>query len=725
MNVNRLSLPFALVLPLVFAACGGDGLTLPPEGEAAHITVLDGDNQSGLVGSTLGKPLLVRVTDTRDRPVAGATVAFSITSAATAQAAPASVLTDSDGRASSTLTLGSTPGTVTGKAVVPVDEGITPVEAAFTATAVSDNAAAIAYVSGDGQSAPVNSALPAPLVVRVADRFGNPIAGVTVSWTAELGGSVSAPSTVTDGAGQTAVTRTLGGTAGQQTTLATVGGLAGSPVTFTHTATAGSATGVIKISGDNQSALVGTELALPLVVQVLDALGNPIPNRALTWVTGDGSVNPQNTTTDAQGFASTRWTLGPTPGAKTANAVVSGLETATFNATATAGSPSGSTSTVSASPETITAGATSTITVTVRDASNNPVAGVSVSISASGSGNSINPPSASSGANGVATFTFSSTVAEAKTITATAGGVTIADQATVTVQKATSIIEITGDDPDPSVVLQPVTVEFVVRGGGVSPTGNVTVTLSEGSESCSAPLTNGSGSCDIIPLAPGLQGNHRRILTATYSGDERFSGDTDTENHVVNPLPTTNNPPTAAFTAPSCTVGQPCQFTDGSSDSDGSIASRLWEFEGGSPATSTDPNPSVTFATEGPKTVTLTVTDDDGATDTETKTINVSAAPPPPNQAPIAQPDAYTTAGAGQSLTVPAPGVLLNDSDPDGDPVSAQNGSDPAQGSLSLNSDGSFTYTPDPLATGTDTFTYDASDGLLTTQTTVTINITP
>jgi VCBS repeat-containing protein len=74
---------------------------------------------------------------------------------------------------------------------------------------------------------------------------------------------------------------------------------------------------------------------------------------------------------------------------------------------------------------------------------------------------------------------------------------------------------------------------------------------------------------------------------------------------------------------------------------------------------------------------------------------------------------------------VEAPGVLANDSDPDNDALSAQNVSDPAQGSVSLNSDGAFTYTPDAGATGTDSFTYEASDGSLTTQATVTITINP
>mgnify|MGYP003533420170 CR=1 FL=1 len=49
----------------------------------------------------------------------------------------------------------------------------------------------------------------------------------------------------------------------------------------------------------------------------------------------------------------------------------------------------------------------------------------------------------------------------------------------------------------------------------------------------------------------------------------------------------------------------------GSTDSDGTVVSYLWDFGGG--ATSTDPTPSYVFTADGPQVVSLTVTDDDGA----------------------------------------------------------------------------------------------------------------
>lgn len=366
------------------AACGGEGLTLPPEGEPAHITLMHGDGQSGRPGETLADSVVVRVTDTRDRPVEGASVNFSFAGSAAA-AAPPTATTDADGVAWSRVTLGNQVGEVGGVAEVPVDAGVTPVRAEFTATVLPGDANGIVMVSGDGQSGPVNSELPAPLVVRVTDQAGNPISGIQITWTVGGGGSVSLPTTVTGPDGETSVTRTLGPAAGQQTAQASSAvPLAGSPVTFTHTATAGTAAGVNKISGDNQSALAGTQLAQPLVVQVLDAQQNPIVNAAVTWIVtgGGGSLSSENTNTDSQGLASVTWTLGPAAGANTLNAVVSGVGSATFNATGTAGTPSAGNSSVSASPTSITAGTgTSTVTVTVRDASNNPVSGVSVLLS--------------------------------------------------------------------------------------------------------------------------------------------------------------------------------------------------------------------------------------------------------------------------------------------------------------------------------------------------------
>lgn len=80
------------------------------------------------------------------------------------------------------------------------------------------------------------------------------------------------------------------------------------------------------------------------------------------------------------------------------------------------------------------------------------------------------------------------------------------------------------------------------------------------------------------------------------------------------------------------------------------------------------------------------------------------------NLAPVAH-NTFTVNGQA-TLNVAAPGVLAYDTDPDGDPLTAVLAAGPTNGTLTLNADGSFTYTPlTSLLTFTDTFTYRAFDG--------------
>ena len=84
--------------------------------------------------------------------------------------------------------------------------------------------------------------------------------------------------------------------------------------------------------------------------------------------------------------------------------------------------------------------------------------------------------------------------------------------------------------------------------------------------------------------------------------------------------------------------------------------------------------------------------------------------PPPDNNAPVADNDTYTI-NEDQTLQVAAPGVLDGDTDPDADPITAVLASGPSHGSLVLNANGSFIYTPAANYFGPDSFTYRASDG--------------
>ncbi|MEO1594438.1 MAG: PKD domain-containing protein [Pseudomonadota bacterium] len=115
-------------------------------------------------------------------------------------------------------------------------------------------------------------------------------------------------------------------------------------------------------------------------------------------------------------------------------------------------------------------------------------------------------------------------------------------------------------------------------------------------------------------------------VTLTVTDDD---GDSDTVTQSVTVSEPANIAPTAAFSE-SCT-DLTCDFTDASSDSDGTIASWSWAFGDGT--TSTAQNPSYTYAASGTYSVTLTVTDDDGDSDSVTQSVTVSE---PPNVAPTA-----------------------------------------------------------------------------------------
>ena len=132
------------------------------------------------------------------------------------------------------------------------------------------------------------------------------------------------------------------------------------------------------------------------------------------------------------------------------------------------------------------------------------------------------------------------------------------------------------------------------------------------------------------------------------------------------------------------------------------------------------PTPTPTAAPTPTPTVAPTPTPTVAPTPTPT------VAPTPiPNRAPVAADDAYSVDEDG-TLTVETPGVLGNDSDADGDPFEAQLVSGPAHGTLELFLNGGFRYVPTPLFDGTDSFTYRANDGALSSAVaTVSITVKP
>src|SRR5213075_1478846 len=103
---------------------------------------------------------------------------------------------------------------------------------------------------------------------------------------------------------------------------------------------------------------------------------------------------------------------------------------------------------------------------------------------------------------------------------------------------------------------------------------------------------------------------------------------------------------------------------------------------------------------------TYSISDGNGGSDTATVNVTVQNV----NDPPVANGNSYTI-NQDTVLNVAAPGVLGNDTDIDGDALTANLVSGASHGNVVLAANGSFTYTPAPSFAGSDSFTYRAFDG--------------
>ena len=317
--------------------------TVPSE-DLYTLTKISGDKQQRSVGTALAEPFVVSVLDLNGAAFAGVVVTFAVTAGGGTLSAT-TVTTDANGRARSTLTLGPDPGMNTVAATV---AGLEPVT--FTATAV-EQTHSLTKVSGDGQQGPASTQLAEPFVVSVLDQGGSPLAGVAVTFAVTAGEgllssttdanpctieeSTSSITSTTDANGQAAARLTLGSQPGTNTVEATVEGL--EPETFTATATEQAMPhSLTKVCGDSQEGTAIVLLDEPLVVFVSDEEGAAMAGVVVSFAVtaGGGTLSDTTGTTDANGRAATRLTLGIEAGTNAVAATVEGLEPVTFTATA-------------------------------------------------------------------------------------------------------------------------------------------------------------------------------------------------------------------------------------------------------------------------------------------------------------------------------------------------------------------------------------------------------
>jgi Bacterial Ig-like domain (group 1) len=241
----------------------------------AAVQVKSGDSQTAVVGTELPTAISVHAVDESGAPIAGQIVNFKVTHGGGSVFA-GSALTDGNGNASERWTLGPLVGIQKLEIRVVNSAGVAILFATIQATAIAGAPASIVNDSGDGQFAELGRVLASPVAIVVKDQFGNPTAGVELTFAAQNGGSVSPATALTDSEGKTSTIWTLGvAQLGLQTMKVFVS--ASPSVLFNVSATAiETIPFTITIVGGNQQAVTQhVPLLEPLRVRVTDHLGNP------------------------------------------------------------------------------------------------------------------------------------------------------------------------------------------------------------------------------------------------------------------------------------------------------------------------------------------------------------------------------------------------------------------------------------------------------------------
>lgn len=242
-----------------------------------------------------------------------------------------------------------------------------------------------------------------------------------------------------------------------------------------------------------------------------------------------------------------------------------------------------------------------------------------------------------------------------------------------------------------------------------------TVTLETNEPATTDYTFNGSGwgAYSGGALAPIVQGTN---TVSYYSVDDNLLKEsTQTTTFKIDTI----DPVTTIDGLPAGISSTDVTFTLSASDP-GAEASGLgttyYQFDAGTPQVYST---TATLTAEGSTVVSWWSVDVAGNIETHnTQTVEIDKPNPP-----VTSPDEYALSEDG-TLTVLAPGVLGNDTDPEATGLSASVDTSPAHGTLSLSADGGFVYEPDANWSGVDTFKYSASNGpLSSTVDTVTITV--
>jgi hypothetical protein len=289
--------------------------------------VTAGNGQTATIGTPLAAPLQVQASNPyTGQFVVGATVTFSDGckkpgSTTCGSFNPASAVTDANGNASTIYTVPLVAGTYT----------LTISGSGFgystaTATAASAPAVKLYAYRGAKQTGAAGSILPNPIIVQALDAHKNGVPNVTVNFTTKKGAVANPSSVVTGTNGYASTSVQLPTTVATVTVTGSSAGL--NNVNYPEYSVAGPAATVAITSGNNQSALAGTELPQALTVLVTDQYGNPVSGNSVTFSDGGAGgtfSNPNPVVTATNGTASQLYTLPSSPETVTINAAAAGV----------------------------------------------------------------------------------------------------------------------------------------------------------------------------------------------------------------------------------------------------------------------------------------------------------------------------------------------------------------------------------------------------------------
>ncbi|WNI84131.1 Ig-like domain-containing protein [Citrobacter portucalensis] len=373
------------------------------------------------------------VKDAQGNTVQGVPVAFSAGSGAVVKSA--SVVTDAKGQASTTLTNLAT-GTTVVTAVA--NNASRSVNTTFTADAAT---AVVSSLGIDNDGSPADGKTANSATATVVDANGNPVAGQTVTWSADKGTVKFAAGGVTDTAGKATVTFTDTVAETANITASLNGSSQTKPSSFIADVTTAT---VSTLTVDKEGSPADGKTANSATATVVDANGNPVAGQTVTWSADKGTVKfAAGGVTDTAGKATVTFTDTV---AETANITASlGSSSQTKPSSFMADASTAVVSTLSIDKDgSLADGKTAnSATATVVDVNGNPIAGQTVTWSAD-KGTVKFAAGGVTDTAGKATVTFTDTVAETANITASLGSSSqtkpssfMADASTATVSTLT------------------------------------------------------------------------------------------------------------------------------------------------------------------------------------------------------------------------------------------------------------------------------------------------